>query len=363
MPVILAYCSKKQWSSLVTISPGKVLILEQQLKNMAHNIKNVEELLTDEVFLGWYFRKSQQAVSEWQSLMDEDPDLAGLSREASSLLGMMRFQETPLAKAQLEGSEARLMAAIDMNDRGSAPVKSMFFYRWWAAAAILLLLLSGVFLFQHFNADRQTASAYGQIKRETLPDGSVVLLNANSSIRYASHWDESATREVWLEGEALFHVQKKPNKTRFIVHANNVNVVVTGTRFNLFNRNNRFNILLEEGSVELVTRGQVPLKMLPGDYVEMEAGGRLLKKSANNDQIIAWKDHKFVLENTSLRELASSIEETYGVQVNLAGNLVAEKRLTGILPNDNLDVLLQSLEATQDFIVTRQNNTILIAAK
>lgn len=329
---------------------------------MAHNINNVEELLTDEVFLGWYFRKSQQAVNEWESLMDENPELAGLSSEASSLLEMMRFQETPLPKSQLEGSEARLMAAIDGNSRGATPVKALFFNRWWAAAAILLLLVSGVFLFQHFNAGRQTASAYGQIKRETLPDGSVVLLNANSRIRYASHWEESATREVWLEGEALFHVQKKPGNTRFIVHANAVNVVVTGTRFNLFNRDNRFNILLEEGSVELETEGQETLKMLPGDYVEMEAG-RLLKKSVNNDQIIAWKDHKFVLENTSLRELATSIEETYGVQVKLAGNIVAEKRLTGILPNDNLDVLLQSLEATQDFIVTRQNNTILIAAK
>ncbi len=49
-------------------------------------------------------------------------------------------------------------------------------------------------------------------------------------------WKEGTSREVWLKGEAFFHVSKTPTKARFIVHTERFDVVVTGTQFNVMNR-------------------------------------------------------------------------------------------------------------------------------
>src|ERR1700727_3570645 len=75
-------------------------------------------------------------------------------------------------------------------------------------------------------------TGYGEIKNILLPDSSVVILNANSSMRIPQQWTESGGRQVWLEGEAYFQVQKKPSTAqKFVVHTRQGDVEVLGPGF------------------------------------------------------------------------------------------------------------------------------------
>jgi len=117
--------------------------------------------------------------------------------------------------------------------------------------------------------------------------------------------------------------------------------------------------MLKEGSVLLHTGEGKELKMLPGDFVEYHST-RLEKVQVKNDSVLAWKEHKLFFDNTPVRELVQIIREHYGVSVKLAEEGIGEKTISGILPNDNLDVLLRSMEATLDFEVVQQGDHLLI---
>ena len=102
--------------------------------------------------------------------------------------------------------------------------------------------------------------------------------------------------------------------------------------------------------------------MKPGDFVEF-TNEKIQKKTVTKQDYLAWTESKLVFDNNSLKEVAEIITQHYGIEVKLQGNNLSEKTITGIMPNDNLDILLQSLEATQEFTIQRTNNAITIANK
>ena len=112
---------------------------------------------------------------------------------------------------------------------------------------LIPLLLIGALIFWRLKAPgRYTVNTdYGKISRLVVPDSSVVVLNANSTIKYEKKWDKNAPRELWLNGEAFFDVKhldndhKIENYERFIVHTNNTTVEVLGTSFDIRERRGR----------------------------------------------------------------------------------------------------------------------------
>ncbi len=203
-------------------------------------------------------------------------------------------------------------------------------------------------------------TTYGEIKQRKLPDGTEVFINANSKVSYSGEWTDGKDREVWIKGEAFFHVRKTPMKSRFIVHADHFDIIVTGTQFNVVNRAGRSSVMLKEGSVIIHTADGREINMMPGDFVQFNSA-ELRKTPAKNDSILAWKDRKLVFDNTPMSEVVRIIKDHYGIDIELANAATGDKTISGILPNDNLDVLLQALDATMEFSVVRQGNRITIA--
>lgn len=165
-----------------------------------------------------------------------------------------------------------------------------------------------------------------------------------------------------MDGEVFFHVRKTPLKSRFIVHREHFDIIVTGTQFNVSNRHGKDNVLLQEGSVTLRTKDGRTLLMKPGDFVTFDPVV-LERKTGCKDMLLAWKDQKLILDHTSISDLASMIRDLYGRTVTLEGDSIAGRRISGILPNNNLDILLQALEATGEYDVVRDaHDGIIIRA-
>jgi transmembrane sensor len=281
------------------------------------------------------------------------------------LLDTTRIPEREITGQQLATAEASIMDKISRLQPSTAgrTVPLLSRRRWMAAASILLLLAAGLFITKTILPGRpQVSSGFGQIREQRLPDGTDVVMNANSKFTYTPGWKDGADREVWITGEAFFHVSKTPMKSRFIVHTDHFDIIVTGTQFNVVNRHDLDNVMLQEGSVIIHSADGKELNMAPGDFVEFKKD--IVKKvPARNDNILAWKDHKLVFDYTPLRELVSIIHDQYGVDVQLAGDSIGAKTITGILPNDSLDILLQSLEGTGDFEVEKSGNDIIIRGR
>jgi transmembrane sensor len=324
----------------------------------------IEELLSDGSFLAWYFKTDPLATEKWNNLIAHDPVQRKLVNEAVQLLQTITIKEQSVDVQRLNNAETRLTnATINTDgDQQLAPVVAIRSrkYKWWAAAAIIFLTSVGVW--QYFRSTDKLAiqTAYGETRQDVLPDGSQVMLNANTTLNFKK-WSEGSDREVWVKGEAFFHVKKTAQKNRFIVHTGNFDVVVTGTQFNVINRNNKNNVLLKEGSVIIQHEGQ-EVHMKPGEYVEFNNTG-IQKKDINNAPVLAWTEHKFIFENTPMKEVASLVTELYGIKVTLADEACLTDSISGIMSNDNLDVFIQALEAFPKYDVVKSEKEILIRRK
>lgn len=351
-----------------------------------------EDFLSDESFLSWYFETGPEAVGLWESWIAAAPGRRQLVDRAVAMLDAARVRERALPAAQVKRAEAGLLARIGeweekqfgtagavglpAEKQGGTPERvgwpqerdgkpgiwTRTRWRWMAAAVVLVLVGAGLVVYRVLpSGSSQVASGYGQLLSRQLPDGSEVTMNANSRLHYFRNWHDGIDREVWIEGEAFFHVRKTPMKSRFIVHTEGFDVVVTGTQFNVVNRNGKDNVLLQEGSVTVHPRTGDDIHMVPGDFVQWD-GSKLKKTGIRLDSLTAWQQHQLVFDKTPIRQVAAIIEEQYGVRVTLADPGIGDSVISGILPNNNLNVLLQALETTSDFDVTRDGGSIIIKA-
>jgi ferric-dicitrate binding protein FerR (iron transport regulator) len=92
-------------------------------------------------------------------------------------------------------------------------------------------------------------------------------------------------------------------------------------------------------------------------------GKRIELKDGNEDNVLAWKDNKLAFDNTGLPEVARIINNHYGVKIKLADDIVAGKSLTGIMPNNNLDDLLEAIGIALDIQISRSDTTIIFATR
>jgi transmembrane sensor len=324
-----------------------------------------EELLTDESFLNWYFKTGSEDHRQWEEWMGAGERNRDLVQRAVALLELTRLPERRITADQIDRAAARLSAGIDRAAKRTRVLPLIGRWRWVAAACCVgLLAVGGGMYWLNHSAGAVIRTEYGQLGQQVLPDGTEVTMNANSRLQLAaSPWVKGADREVWISGEAFFHVTHTPEKSRFIVHLDHSDVIVTGTRFNVVNRPGKENIMLEEGSVILRTASGKEIAMRPGDFVTV-AGGRAEMATVRPDSLMAWRDQSVFLYNTPMRELVNIVYDHYGVRIHLANDSTGTKTVTGILKNNDLETLLNSLEMTKAFEVKRQDDgTITIASR
>lgn len=339
----------------------------------------VEDFLKDERFIRWVKAPTPETALFWEQWLERHPEKRETLDEARQMVQMVHFRAYKLSAQDKDA----LWDAIERKRRQSSPLPAqparlVFLLRGWApsrwaavGAGILLCaaLLYGLLQSQ---AGPHYATAYGETRKITLPDGSVVTLNAHSSLRLSAGWNATAPREVWLEGEAFFAVVKKPGGTQgagtaqvpFIVHTSDVDVEVLGTEFNVNNRREMTRVILTSGKVKLniPSRSEAqPLYMQPGEAVALSDAGKNVSKTAVDPTLYtAWVNKKLVFDNTPLSEVARIIEDTYGLRVVFADRAQARRKIRGSIPTEDVDVLLAALSGTFNLTVEKKPDHILI---
>lgn len=231
--------------------------------------------------------------------------------------------------------------------------------RYWLAAGVALVLVAGGYFGRDSIRYRQYQSAYGQVETIRLADGSRVTLNANSRLRVPRWGFGQGTRQVWLTGEAEFSVRHLPGHQRFIVRTpDQLEVLVLGTEFVVYSRARGSKIVLKQGRVQLRSLRRTadqPLLMVPGDIVT--SGGQsdrlVLRQRQSIVPHVAWKEQRFVLDNTTVAEVADRLTEQFGVRVLVADTTLAQRRLGGTFRARSATELLEALADILNVRVTQ----------
>ena len=190
----------------------------------------------------------------------------------------------------------------------------------------------------------------GSISQTILPDSTIVFLNAGSEIKYAIN-NTNRQRDVFLDGEAWFEVTQNRKKP-FVVHTPFYNVKVHGTKFNVkaYKSEQEITTTLEEGSIEIVS-GNLKIKentfLTPGEQLVYNAKDNTLIISKVETRLFSsWKDNKLIFINMNLRELIVLLERKFGVDIEVADNIVLDYHYDGTIKDETILEVLDLLKET-----------------
>ncbi|RRB04102.1 FecR family protein [Larkinella rosea] len=231
---------------------------------------------------------------------------------------------------------------------------------WGIAASVALVALLGTYRFRSELLYETHRTTFGQTSVCQLADGTEVTLNANSVLRVPRFGFGSDTREVFLEGEGEFKVTHTPSNQRFIVRtADRFQVEVLGTEFVVYSRKRGKRVFLSKGKVKLdLPQGQ-QLYMRPGNVVTVANSGQYrLTQTKTARRYVAWKDHWFYFDNTSLTEIATQIQEQFGIRVVVPDPKLAQRRIAGNFRAEQADDLFQILAELLNISVVKKDHHI-----
>lgn len=269
-------------------------------------------------------------------------------------------------QADLPAVRSQKMYAHIEAATGQQPGRHIHIWRY-AAVASVILLLSATLFFLHFGDNTvHLSTAYAEKQEATLPDGSTVLLNANSELSYQDDWTESGIREVWLEGEAYFRVSKVSSKSgtpvKFVVHAQDLDIQVLGTAFNVQSTSEEVQVVLSEGSVRLANpTAQIEMDMEPGQLVAYSVQNQQAElRRVKTKHFSAWKEGRYVFEGLTLSEISEVLLHNYDKVVNIKGEALKQRRISATIPSTDLQVVLAVIKEAMKVEIIQQGDTIII---
>ncbi|MBO0938592.1 FecR domain-containing protein [Fibrella sp. HMF5335] len=349
------------------------------------------DFVLDESFRRWVLQPDEATMSFWHTFMLRYPAQQAHIDEAATLLLHLRTNYDDLTEASYERIWTLLEQAhtshSDDQTELDVPVMALNSRRNWpnwlsgwrvAVSAVGLLgLLATGWYWREQQHKHVAHTTFGETTTITLPDGSTVQLNGNSTLTYRDDWAEGQAREVWLEGEGFFIVTKKavsgqghagvPRNAvpvKFTTHTPGLDVQVLGTQFNVNTRRGQTDVTLVEGKVKLIRPNNAQanvLEMRPGQVATARPGIEAVAlQKADPQPRTAWTQQQYIFEKTPLRDIAQQLSDAQGLTLVFGDDALADRRFTGNLSSENLETLLTTLAATFDLTVERDSNTVYL---
>ncbi len=316
----------------------------------------------DERFREWVKKPTPASNTFWSEFLRQYPHQHATMAEARQLVAGLKVNVSSATPEQLAQLWNRI--SVETDARLPTSVQSDRVIKRWLIAPLLrraamgagLLLLAGLAWYRFGPEDTtRYATAYGETRTVSLPDGSVVTLNGHSTLTVANHWQQGEDRNVTLNGEAFFVVakQKAPNGrlVKFRVKTPGLAIDVLGTRFNVNYRRQTTEVVLQEGHVRVLpasATGQEdarPALMQPGEMLTYsETSHRLTKTAVDADAVVAWQKRLLIFSNRPVADIIQMITDNYGIDVDIRNQAVGARRFSGSFPADSVAVFFEKLE-------------------
>lgn len=204
-----------------------------------------------------------------------------------------------------------------------------------------------------------------------LPDGSKAILNSDSKIRYEKGFNENF-REVILEGEAFFEVEKKPSRP-FIVSTGDISTTVLGTSFNVraYAKSDNIQVAVVTGKVEVKKASyygnetEDVVFLTPSKIATYQREERKITTSSfNMEEVVGWKDGILIFKNADQTEIAKRLKAWYGLAIEFEGGKnIMNKRYTGKFDNNSLEYVLKAISYTSEISYEITDNKVILKRK
>jgi hypothetical protein len=203
-----------------------------------------------------------------------------------------------------------------------------------------------------------------QHKKEILlPDGSTIVLNRDSKVKYADNFKED--RVLYLTGEAFFDVKPDP-KHPFTIQCNLSKTTVLGTSFILrsYEKESYDEINVIEGKVSFSQ------KIEKGDEITILAGNKAVAEGTKIEQTVikdinynAWLTEKIIFNNTKLKEVFVVLEKYYNVSLSAKNPKILNCEFTGVFEKSDINEILQVLSVSFDLSFDHQSKNYTLSGK
>ena len=257
--------------------------------------------------------------------------------------------------------------------------KIRFLGNHWLQAAAVLLICFSFFLFKTFRKPANTeapvtytfvSAGKGVKKQFFLSDGTHVYLNSGSVIRIASNYGVK-NRVVSLNGEAFFEVQHNAAKP-FSIHSGKLVISDIGTAFDVkaYTDEAKIQVAVESGRVSVAkskggNRQEVVASLLtPNQQLtfDNQTENHVLSHTQSNE-LSAWKLNRLSFDNSSMEEIAHSLERWYNVTVKLNKDVDEHHRYTVSFNNEPVNDVLKVLQRLTGMTYQVNDRTISINLK
>lgn len=243
--------------------------------------------------------------------------------------------------------------------------KASFSSIFTRAAVVAVVAVICFFSFQFIGQPSTIThiTAKGEKKVVSLYDGSVVTLNANSSISYSSDFERN--RDVKLEGQAFFKV-KRDVENPFTINTNQIKIEVLGTSFDVnSNAYSKPTVSVVSGIVKVSDTNDNSVIIRKNEQVVFH-DNKLIYSNTDSNIDIAWTKNIIHLQNSTLRETRNILENWYNIKIDFEDKKLEELTISGKYKNEKIEniiksiALLKGLEIdtlTTKHILIRKNKT------
>lgn len=233
-----------------------------------------------------------------------------------------------------------------------------------SAAAVVAIVVGSIGYFRYINEEQVTyaevVTSFGEKKQVTLPDGTLLILNSCSQVRYPNQF-RGDIRKVELEGEGYFRVASN-EKMPFIVKTGRFDVRVLGTRFDVKSyptdeivfvsvESGKVQVDLPEAMMRLTAKEQVLINTTSGEY----------NKKREEREVAAWIKGSLRFNSTPIRDVAKELERVYNCRITFAPDQKFDNSITGEHDNKSLEAVLQSIQfISGDIKYKKEGQNILL---
>ncbi len=343
---------------------------------------STEDFIKDEKFINWIKTGDPKLNAFWKEWILSHPEEKQAFNDARIILQNLDFKKDELTEAdkldlwtkieqQNKGisRQANIMAANHHIETDNSSTKfsdkidinkSSISFQWRKIAATLIILFTFVGAAYYLINTNQPLpekvaiieiikkNPKGQKLTTYLPDGSKVILNSLSSIRYNAPFI-GKERVINLEGEAFFEV-KKDTIMPFKVISKGITTTALGTSFNVNSKNDDYvEVALISGKVRVSNAASKYVILNPGKSVIVIQNGELKVQEFHYVDKAGWKDGILVFDNSSFSEIVKKLEDWYGVELKVVVKSMNQIHYTSKYKNQTLENVLQGISFVYHF--------------
>ncbi len=236
------------------------------------------------------------------------------------------------------------------------------------AAVIACLVLIPACIYLMFRDDHHQLAEVtmnvpeGSISSMVLPDGSKVWLNAGSHLVYGNGYGIS-DRRLRLSGEGFFEV-KTDARLPLEVDADGIIIRARGTRFNVkaYPEEHTVLAILTDGIIEITSPGTMHRNttLQPGQMAIFNKLDQQMAIESNVKTVLytSWKDRRWLIEGTTLGELAPILQRRYAVKVLFDHEVLKTYKFRGEIQNLTAEQVARAIHLTAPMNYEMRNDTV-----